>query len=134
MSDQGRGYPPSPPGGGYPPGPPPPPAPLSPSDERLWATLAQVGGIFFGFIPSLLIMLILGDRSAFVKSQSREALNFQLTVLIASIVSALLVIVLIGILLLIAVGILDIVLCILAAVANNRGEPYRYPLTLRLVS
>lgn len=134
MSSHGPGYPPSPPGGGYPPGPPPPPVPLSPADERLWATLAQVGGIFFGFIPSLLIMLLLGDRSAFVKTESREALNFQLTVLIASVVSALLILVLIGIVLLIAVAVLDLVLCILAAIANNRGEPYRYPLTLRMVS
>lgn len=96
--------------------------------------LAQLGGIVFGFLPSLLILLILGERSAFVKAQSREALNFQLTLLIASFVSALLVLILVGIVLLVALGILNLVLSIVAALANNRGEPYRYPFSIRMVS
>lgn len=46
---------------------PPPPAnpyatpaqPLNPSDEKLWATLIHIGGILFGFLPSLIGYLVL---------------------------------------------------------------------------
>src|SRR3978361_1879888 len=55
--------------------------PLSPADENLWSTLAHIGNIL-GFLPSLLILLILGPRSARVRQESREALNFVITALI----------------------------------------------------
>jgi uncharacterized Tic20 family protein len=74
------------------------------------------------------------DRGRFVRSQALEALNFQITVLIAVVVSAALIFVLIGLFLLPIIGVAAFVLMILAAIAANRGEEYRYPLTLRLVS
>jgi uncharacterized Tic20 family protein len=74
------------------------------------------------------------DRGRFVRSQALEALNFQITVLIAVVVSSVLILVLIGLVLLPIIGVAAFVLMILAAIAANRGEEYRYPLTLRLVS
>jgi hypothetical protein len=62
-----------------------------------------------------------------------EALNFQITTYIAAIVSAILFFVLIGFLLIIVVGIGWLVLTIVAGLAANRGEDYRYPFNLRLV-
>ena len=63
-----------------------PAQPLSPSDERLWATLVHVGGIVIGFISPLLGYLLLKDRSAFVGENSKNALNFQITIAIAYVV------------------------------------------------
>ena len=147
MSDQVPGDPFSgPPGGAPPPGyvPPPsgyvPPAypgaepPLSPSDERLWALLAHLSIFVLSLIGPILILVILGKRSAFVADQSKEALNFHITVLIASFVGFLLCFVVVGFVLLPMVIIGSMVLGVLAAVQAHQGVAYRYPVTLRLVS
>ncbi|RIX28187.1 DUF4870 domain-containing protein [Amnibacterium setariae] len=112
-----------------------PAAPLSPSDERLWATLIHIGGIVIGFIAPLLGYLLLKDRSPFVRDNSRNALNFQITVAIAAVVAYILTIVTLGLLffLPLAVAIVNVVFCIIAAVAANRGEVYRYPLTIAFI-
>ncbi|MBT2498491.1 DUF4870 domain-containing protein [Agromyces sp. ISL-38] len=120
--------------------PPPPAAPyqgnpqLSPADERLWSTLVHVGGIFFGFIPALIGYLVLKDRGPFVRAHTATALNFQITMTIAMIVSSILTIILIGFLLMAAIGVLIIVFSIIAAVKANQGQPYAYPLTIKFVS
>src|SRR4051794_589064 len=111
------------------------PQPLSQSDERLWATLIHVGGIIIGFISPLVGYLVLKDRSAFVREHAKTALNFQLTLIIAWIVAYILTIVTLGLLffLPLAVWVLDVVFSIIAAVAANKGEPYKYPLTIPFI-
>ena len=116
-----------------PPVPATPQQPLSDADARLWAMLGQLSGIILGFVGSLIIMLVFGPRSAFVKKESTEALNFQITVTIAYVVSFILMFILIGFVLFLAVWILNIVFCIIAGMKNNQGLEYRYPLTFRFV-
>lgn len=110
------------------------PQPMSPSDEKLWATLINLGGLFFGFLAPLIGYLVLKDRGPFVRAHSATALNFQLTLLIAYVAGTILSIVIVGIFILIAAYILNIVLCIVAAVKANRGEWYQYPMSIRFVS
>ena len=122
-----------------PPGYVPPPyagtePPLSPADERLWALLAHLSIFVLSIIGPILILVLLGKRSAFVADQAREALNFHITVLIAGLVSFVLCFVLIGFVLLPIVIVGSMVLGVIAALQANQGIPYRYPLTLRLVS
>ena len=69
----------------------------------------------------------------FVCDQAKEALNFQITVILAVFVSCLLMIVLIGILLFWLVLAANFVLCIIAAIAASKGTAYRYPFALRLI-
>ncbi|GAB3606174.1 DUF4870 domain-containing protein [Conyzicola nivalis] len=109
------------------------PQPLSPSDERLWATLIHIGGIFFSFIPALIGYLVLKDRGAFIRAHSLTALNFQLTMLIAIIIGYVLTLVLIGLLVLLAAYIVIIIFGIIAAIAANKGEQYKYPLTIQFI-
>jgi uncharacterized Tic20 family protein len=116
-----------------PPTPPVGPQPMSDSDARLWAMLGQLGGIILGFLAPLIVMLVFGPRNAFVKKESTEALNFQITVLIGYLISFVLTFVFIGIFLFFAVWILSIVFCIIAAVKNNQGIEYRYPINIRFV-
>ena len=99
------------------------------------ALLAHILGIPTGFVGALIIWLINKDDSSkfFLIDQSKEALNFQITMLIAAIVSALLMIVLIGFLLLPLVGLVSLVFSIIAAIKANNGEAYRYPFALRLI-
>jgi len=119
-----------------PPQPPTPPVgqqPMSDSDARLWAMLGQLSGIILGFIGPLIVMLVFGPRNEFVKKESTEALNFQITVLIGYVVSFVLMLVVIGIFLFLAVWILSIVFCVIAAMKNNQGVAYRYPINIRFV-
>ena len=113
---------------------PPFPAPAQ-QDETVWALLAQLSGLVgFGLVGPAIIMAVAGDQRPFQRAAAMEALNFHLTVLFAAIVCFILVFVAIGILLMLALGIAALVLSIVAAVATSRGETYRYPLTLRLVT
>ena len=125
-----------------PPPPPPPPAapppaggeaPMSASDERLWAAIAQLSGILISFLGPLIIMLVFGSRSAFVKKESTEALNFQITCLIGYIVGFVLTFVFIGIFVVMAVFIVSLIFMIMAAVRNSSGVEYRYPINIRLI-
>jgi uncharacterized Tic20 family protein len=133
----GQPTPPPPPGAPGGPAPSygqPPLGAVSPSDARMWSLFAQLGGILFGFIPSLVIYLIYKDRDPFIRRHASQALNFQIIILIAYIVSFMLVFVLIGIPLLIAVGICWFVFPILGAIAANKGEDYTYPLVPQMVT
>jgi uncharacterized protein len=79
------------------------------------------------------IWLTKGKEMEFVATEAEEALNFQITMLIAFLICWVLVFVLIGFLLMALVAIADLILVIMAAVSASKGEPYRYPFALRLV-
>lgn len=104
------------------------------SNDKNLAVLTHLGGIFFCFIPSLVVWLLKKEDSPYLADQAREALNFQITLLIAYAVSYVLVILLIGFVFLGLIWLGNIVLCIVAAVAASKGEYYRYPFTLRLIN
>lgn len=107
--------------------------PLSPSDEKLWATLIHVGGIFFGFIPALVGYIVLKDRGPFIHAHTATALNFQLTMVIVNVVAVVTWLLFIGVLIWIAASVLIVIFCIMAAVAANNGQTYTYPLAIRFV-
>ena len=110
-------------------------APLSESDSRMWATLVHVGGIIIGFVSPLIGYLVMRDRSQFVREHSATALNFQITMAIAHVINTVLVFVTLGLwgliawLVALAIWIVTIVFSIIAAMAANKGEPYKYPLS-----
>src|SRR4051794_4149883 len=104
------------------------PAPMNPSDEKLWAVLIHLGGVFFSFFPALIGYLVLKDRGPFIREHTATALNFQLTLLIAYTVGGILSFVLIGIPILIAAGIIAVVFPIIAAVKAGSGQWFTYPL------
>lgn len=108
--------------------------PMRPEDEKLWATLIHVGGIFFYFIPSLVGYLVLKDRGPFIRGHAATALNFQITMLIAIAVGVVTSLIFVGVLVLFAIPVVILVFSIIAAVAANRGEAYFYPLTIKFVS
>ncbi len=103
------------------------------SDSRMMGMLCHLLGLFTCFIGPLIIWLIKKDEDPFVDNQGKEALNFQITVAIAFIVSGLLAFVCVGVFLGIAVGIADLVFCIVAAAKANSGQAYRYPVSIRFI-
>jgi uncharacterized Tic20 family protein len=103
------------------------------SDAKNMAMLCHLLAIFTGFLGPLIIWLIKKDDTPFVDDQGKEALNFQITVLIALLVSSLLMFICIGFFLMPAVAIANVVFCIIAAVKVSHGEAYRYPVNIRFI-
>lgn len=103
------------------------------SDETTWSMLSHLGGIVLGFLAPLIIMLTKGNESPYTKRHAVEALNFQITLIIGYFVAFVLTFVVIGIVLFPLLYIANIVFCIIAGMAANKGQDYMYPLTLRLV-
>jgi hypothetical protein len=106
--------------------------------ERTWALAAHIGSflaayVALGFLCPLVVLLVKGNDSPFVRHHAIESLNFQITAAILTVVFFILIFVVIGIFLLVALGIAYVVLVIMATVAASRGEWYRYPVSLRLV-
>ena len=117
-------------------------------EDRTWALVAHIGTlvsayIALGFLAPLLVMLLKGESSPFVRRHAVESLNFQISLLIYSvvlgIVAAVLVIVTVGLglLVVVPVGLLlafvVLALIIIATVKASNGEAYEYPFTIRLV-
>jgi len=115
--------------------------PLSETEDRQWASFAHLGGIL-GFLPSLIIWLIFKDRGRFTAVEAKEALNFQITLLIGyvaiNIIGIFLAVVTLGIggiftLLSLALWIVGLVFSILGFTQAKDGQHYRYPYALRLI-
>jgi uncharacterized protein len=108
-------------------------------EDRNWAVGAHLSAflaayVALGFLGPLVVMLIRGDRSPYVRAHAVEALNFNLTVLIYVLICVVLALLLIGFLLLAGLAVLYLVAVIRGAMAASQGRAYRYPLTIRFVS
>ncbi|MFG1702422.1 DUF4870 domain-containing protein [Nonomuraea sp. M3C6] len=135
----GYGPPPQQPGYGYAaaPGEPYVPGRFGPrpgTDDTTLAMLSHLLGLLVSWLGPLIIYLMKKDESPYVRDQAAEALNFQITMFIGYVVAGILVIVFIGILLLPVVWILSLIFHIQAAIATNKGENYRYPFAIRLIT
>ena len=109
-------------------------------DARMWATFAHLAALAGYILPAagwilgpLVVWLIKKDEFPFVNEHGKEAMNFQISMFIYSIVAGLLCFVCVGFVLLGAVVVADIVFMILAAIKANQGQHFRYPLTIRLI-
>ena len=108
-------------------------------DERTWSTVVHLSALSALFIPlghvlgPLVIWLIKRADMPMVDRHGKEALNFQITVTIASFLCGLLTFVGIGLVLLFVLLVADAVLVIMAAVKTSRGEAFSYPFTWRLL-
>ena len=97
------------------------------------AMLCHLGGALLGFLVPLIIWLIKKDQSKFVDDQGKEALNFHITLLIGHVIGGVLICFTFG-LINFAVWVLGIVFGIIGAMAANRGERYRYPFAIRMIT
>ena len=116
-------------------------APLTEADDRQWASFAHLGGIL-GFLPSLIIWLVFKDRGRFTAVQAKEALNFQITLLIGyvaiNILGGILAAVTFGVggifsLLVMVLWVLGVVFSIVGFTKAKDGQSYVYPFALRLI-
>lgn len=126
----------------------PPPAPVEPTAEAnsglskdslnmgmLCHLLALSGFIipFGNILGPLIIWLLKKDTDPYVDEQGKESVNFQISVAIYAIVCLVLMLVVIGIFLFAIVAIGALVLTIIGTIKASKGEPWKYPLTIRLI-
>ncbi|MBE1161617.1 DUF4870 domain-containing protein [Dyella acidiphila] len=114
----------------------PPSEPVASSNDRNLAMLTHLSGFVLSVIVPLIVWLLHKDRpdKAYLTTEAKEALNFQITVLLAWVISWVLLIILIGGLLMTVVWLANLVFCIVAAVKVSSDGHYRYPFALRLVN
>jgi hypothetical protein len=110
------------------------------SQERIWGMLCHLtallglAGIPFGNIfGPLLVWLYKKKAYAMVDKQGRESLNFQLTMTILVLISALLIYLKIGMMLIFVLASINVVLVLIASVQSYRGETFRYPFRIRFL-
>jgi uncharacterized Tic20 family protein len=106
--------------------------------ERTYAMCTHLSLLMAHFlmpvIPALVMWLIKRDRSPFVDDHGREAINFQLSLVIYMILGGILIPACgVGFAVMAGAYILGIVGMILASIAGHRGEYYRYPATIRFL-
>lgn len=132
---------------------PAPAAPLTPAEDKQWASFAHFGGVL-GFLPALIIFLVFKDRGALTKQESKEALNWQITWIAVYIVLAIVIAIINAVMwgaaglgsygaILAVTGLLsfiawlpwliNVVLSIIGGVKVNGGGSYRYPVAIRLI-
>ena len=130
--------PPQPP---YQPAAPGSSAPLTEAEDRQWASLAHLGGILM-FVPSLVLWLLFKDRGPLTGVEAKEALNFQITLLIGyfaiNFVSTVIGFLTFGIggvigALAWVLYVVGVVLSLLGYLQARDGNHYRYPFALRLI-
>jgi uncharacterized Tic20 family protein len=126
--------------------PPEPPAGLSPDNsEKQFALFVHLSALLGFFIPfgniiaPLVMWQIKKNESAFIDDQGKEAVNFNLTLLLVGLALVLLTLITFGLGALLTVP-LGLALCvawlifaILAGIKANEGVAYRYPYILRLI-
>ena len=101
-------------------------------DNKNMALLIWIGTIFFGFIPGLIMFLIKKD-DAYIYSQSKEALNWCITLFILNIVAFILTFIAIGGLIYPIIGLCHLIFCIMGVMAASKGDNYNVPFAIRLI-
>ncbi len=108
-------------------------------EQRNWGALCHVSALIGYVFPlgnilgPLVIWILKKDEMPFVDDQGKESINFQITVLLAFIVCAILTLAIIGFFLFALVAIYQIIAIVLASIKANEGVNYRYPYILRLI-
>jgi uncharacterized protein len=107
--------------------------------ERNWSMLCHLSafaGFFFpfgGIIGPLICWLTRKDESEWVNINGRNALNFQLSVLLYIVLAVPLCFIIIGFPIIAMLSILKVVCIIIASVKAPKGELFRYPLSIPFI-
>ena len=88
---------------------------------------------FGNIIAPLILWLMNKEKSPYLDSQGKEALNFQITVTILFLPCLILMFIFIGILFAVALGIFNLAMIIIATIKISNGEDFKYPFSFRLI-
>jgi uncharacterized protein len=102
-------------------------------EEINLAVLMHIGGIFFNFIPSLIVYLAFADNKPWLKEEAKDALNFELTTMIYYFIAGILVFVAIGLLLLPLLWIGNVILTFIGIINVYSGKKSNLPFVIKFL-
>ncbi len=111
-----------------------------PQNERTWAMFCHLSAFagyiipFGGIIGPIITWAMKKDQYELVDDQGKEAINFNISIFIYYVISAILILALVGIPLLVALFFFRLIITVIAAVKANEGVRFRYPLCIRFLS
>lgn len=109
------------------------------SEARTFAMLCHLSAIsaaftvIGGIVCPIIFWALKKDRFPFVDRQGREAINFNISFLVYSVIAGILCFVFIGFILWPIVALGWLILLIIASIRTYSGEDYRYPFIFRVV-
>ena len=110
------------------------------TNARSWAALCHASallGVLVHFpghlLGPLIVWLYKRDDSPELDAHGKEALNFQISMLIYNVIAAIFCLVLIGFLFLAVLWVLNAIFVIIASIQASDGKFYRYPMTIRFL-
>jgi uncharacterized Tic20 family protein len=112
---------------------------IYPESERNWAMfchLSAFAGLFFpfgGIIGPMIFWLSRKDTSELVDRNGRASLNFQLSMLLYTVLCIPLFFLLIGFLILGVLLVVEIVSVVVASIRAANGQDFSYPLTIPFI-
>lgn len=107
--------------------------------ERDWAMfchLSAFAGYFFpfgGIIGPIICWISRRDESAWVDVNGRASLNFQLSMLLYTVLVIPLCFIIVGIPILVGLGVLEAVCIIVASIRAAKGEVFKYPISIPFI-
>lgn len=112
-----------------------------PKAERQWAAGCHLIGLCgvvvplpaAGLIGTLVLWLIKREDGAFIDSQGKEAVNFQISLLIYLVLCLFLVKIVIGFFMLFILVLFAFASVVIAAIRASEGIPFRYPACIRFI-
>jgi hypothetical protein len=107
---------------------------------RTWNALCHASallGVFLHFpghlLGPLIVWVVKRGDSPEIDAHGKEALNFQISMLIYTLISGVFCLVLIGFVFIAILWVLNAVLVIVASIQASDGKFYRYPITIRFI-
>ena len=110
------------------------------ANVRTWCAFIHASallGVFIHFpghlLGPLILWLIKRDDAPELDAHGKEAVNFQISMLIYNAIAAVFCLVLVGFFFLAVLWVLNAIFVIIAAIKASDGEFYRYPMTIRFI-
>ena len=110
------------------------------ANVRTWSAFCHASallGVFFHFpghlLGPLIVWLIKRDDAPEIDAHGKEAVNFQISMLIYNVVAAIFCLILVGFVFLFILWILNAIFVIIAAIQASDGKFSRYPMTIRFI-
>ena len=104
--------------------------------QAMFIQLSAFAGYVIPFgtvIVPVILWLIWRDKDPYINEMGREAVNFQLSMILYYIISFVLCFIIIGFLLITAAFIFHFTFIVIGAMQASRGANYRYPMTIRFI-
>lgn len=105
------------------------------SDERTGGIIAHLVAAVFGIVGALVVWFLHKGKPGFVRDQATGALNFQIGIFAVEVVASIVGFIVWPVSFLGSVAWLaGVVFAVLGAMTVNKGQSYRYPFGLRIVT